>query len=252
MTTAVASILIDPEKDNMILVDPGANHQISFEEFREEFECYLSDLEDFNFTLNVLVQIELKKEDIFSFLMYFKEVERRYNNLDLKVFGDVNFPEIFIEKRLDSIFSMINPNEIEWEDMLHGIKTSRSEINQNLPLLILKQGEKGAGILHHPLSYPVSSHFSMVKSIPSIPEYKEKVKNLNIVDPTGAGDTFFAYLVGEIIRKRIDINAKDLNENNLENLKRAILLGNCAGFLACTKLGACVPPSIDEINNILT
>lgn len=244
----MASILIDSEKENVILVDSGANHEFSLQKFKEDFEIYYKNLESKDFTLNIVLQMEMVEEMVRDAITYLKGFESTHENLKVKVFGDVNWPDIFLDADLSSAFTMINPNEIELEDMLKSARESPNGLLENLPLVIVKEGSKGASIVHKLGEKQGESRLTQVLSLTADPLIKHKVKDMEIVDPTGAGDAFFAFLVGEIIDRDI---ANDLSPENLEGIKKAILVGNCAGFLACTKLGACCPPSIEKINSLI-
>lgn len=242
--TGNASILIDENKDNCILVDPGANHRLKFENFKEKFEKYKNSLETKNLIFNIIIQSELKKTEIFKFLAYF-------NNLEIKIqiFGAVIWPEIILEPSIGQNFLLLSANEVEFEDMMGSIKSSKKIFNQNLPLIIYTKGKKGAEIVHNLEKYPNETELTVIKSITTQEIFKNKIKDLEVLDPTGAGDAFFSYLVGEIIKNRLE---NDLTGENLEKLKDAVLVANCAGFLNCTKIGACVLPSMEEIRFIIS
>lgn len=248
-STARSSILIDQNKDNCIVVDSGANHRIDFEKFRSSFEEYQNSLDNLNFTIDIILQVEMKKEQIFEFLKFFNSLESSEKELKVQIFGDVNWPEILLDKEIGNNFTLINPNEVEFEDMLESAKKSGKSLILKLPLVIAKQGSKGASIIHDVENFPGESEMTHVASITSQENFKEKIKEMKIVDPTGAGDAFFAYLVGEFIKRGIK---NELSSDNIEKLKEAILVANCAGFLTCTKMGACVPPSMDEIKAIIS
>lgn len=230
-------------------MDSGANHEFSLEKFKEDFGLYFSQLESDEFTLNIVIQMEMVEEVVREAILFLKEFEASHEKLTVRVFGDVNWPDIFLDPGLSSAFTMINPNEIELNDMLQSANQAPQDLLTDLPLVIVKQGAKGASVVHSPSGFPQNSELTQVLSLTSDPLIKDKVKDMDIVDPTGAGDAFFAFLVGEIITLGI---SKDLDPQNLERIKKAILVGNCAGFLACTALGACCPPSMEEIQSLIT
>lgn len=124
----------------------------------------------------------------------------------------------------------ISDNEIEWF-------TGCSDIQNGIEIILKK--------------YPIKLLLASLGSEGSYAYYKDKkvfipaFKHNNVVDTTGAGDTFFACCLNYVL----DYGLENLTENNLKEMLKT---ANAAASLVIKKKGALkVMPNADEINNVL-
>lgn len=110
----------------------------------------------------------------------------------------------------------ISDNEIQFltgvEDYDEGIKKLRSEFD--IPLICLTMGKDGSRAYYKDIRIEV-------------PGFKQE----NVIDTTGAGDTFCACVLNYVLEHELD----NLNE---ENLKDMLTFANAAASLVTTKKGA--------------
>lgn len=124
----------------------------------------------------------------------------------------------------------ISDNEIEWF-------TENSDIKTGIKIILKK--------------YPIKLLLASLGSEGSYAYYKDKkvfipaFKHNNVVDTTGAGDTFLACCLNYVL----DYGLEKLTENNL---KEMLSIANAAASLVIKKKGALkVMPNANEINNVL-
>lgn len=194
-STGVANIVV-AENDNSIIVIPGANYEITTKTVDKYIDVILgADI--------VLVQLEIP----------INVVEHTINickNNNVKIILNPA-PATKLNKEMIENSTYITPNEHELR-IIFGENEDRDvdEILSQYPnKLIVTLGSEG-----------VKYHNG--KEIVNIPAYKVDTKD--IVDTTGAGDTFNGALASALIRG--------------DSLEQAIKFANKAAALSITKLGA--------------
>ncbi len=114
--------------------------------------------------------------------------------------------------RVDSV--VINDEEAKLLTKTHNlIKAARKIMEWGTKYVIIKKGEHGSLLFYDDVVFP-SPAFSME----------------NIVDPTGAGDSFAGGMIGYLSRK---------NSTKLSTIKEASVYGNIMGSFAVEKYGVC-------------
>jgi len=201
LPTGLASILVEDNGKNRIIVYPGANMNLSAEDIEESFTCYPDAL---------FCHLEIPDEAVI-------EACRRANEADIPVFIDagparLDFPldqlgkvEVFSPNETETrIFTGIAPTSEE-NSLRAAIKLSSLV---DAKYIVIKLGEKGAFIydVQHREYYTVPS---------------EKVE---AVDTTAAGDTFTAVMTYVYMQNR--------------NIVSAVKYAACAAALSVTKAGA--------------
>ncbi|HBD64812.1 MAG TPA: ribokinase [Clostridiales bacterium] len=187
--TGVANIIV-AENDNSIIVIPGANYKVDRELVSRYKDVVLSaDI--------VLLQLEIPLETVEYILDLCSE-----NNVKvlLNPAPAVELSQSMIEKA-----SYITPNEHELKIIL-GKDSTEEEMKKYPNKLIVTLGSKGV------------KYFDGTE-IKLIPSYKAEV-----VDTTGAGDTFCGALAAALVRG--------------DGLEDAIRFANRAAAYSVTKLGA--------------
>ena len=199
--TGLASILVEDNGKNRIIVYPGANMTMTADDVEECFNCYPD---------AVYMQLEIPDEAIF-------EAARRANEADIPVFVDagparLDFPlnklgkvEIFSPNESECrIFTGIAPNSEE--NCLRAAIRLSSLVEAKY--IVIKLGDKGAFI------YDVGKR--EYYTVPS-----EKVV---AVDTTAAGDIFTAVMTYVYLQNR--------------NIVSAVKYATCAAAISVTKEGA--------------
>lgn len=188
--TGVANIIV-AEQDNSIIVIPGANYEITRETIDKYKDIILSaDI--------VLLQLEIPLEVV----EYTAKLCRNNNvRVLLNPAPAVELPLSLIEDA-----SYITPNEHELNIIL-GKQNDLDETLKKYPnKVIVTMGSKGVKYFDG----------SEMKIIPSF--------KVEVVDTTGAGDTFCGGLAAALVKG--------------ESLSEAIVFANKAAALSITKLGA--------------
>lgn len=197
--TGVASIIINNEGENSIVVAPGANDQLS-KEFIERISPLMETVDI------VLIQLEVPIETV-DFAI------RKAHELKKKVILNPA-PAAKFNSDLYSCIDVITPNESETE-LLLGKKVSDFEsasiaaqifLDKGVKEVIITLGEGGA-------------FFKNKKEEFLIPAFKT-----NVVDTTAAGDTFNGALAVAILE------GKDSRDS--------ILFSNKAAAISVSRLGA--------------
>lgn len=203
--TGVANIVV-AEEDNSIIVIPGSNYKITKDMIDKHKEVILSaDI--------VLLQLEIPIEIV----EYTAELCKKSN---VKVLLNPA-PAKKLSESLIENSTYITPNEHEIKIILG--KKSEGEIDDLLKQyankIIVTMGSKG-----------VKYFDGEIKIIPAF--------KINVVDTTGAGDTFCGSLAAALVNGKM--------------IPDAISFANKAAALATTKLGAqSGMPTIEELNNLL-
>lgn len=201
--TGVANIVVS-ENDNSIIVIPGANFKVSKELVNKHQELIESaDI--------VLLQLEIPLDVV----EYTLELCKKYNVKAL-----LNpAPGQVLDNSLIENATYITPNEHELK-IIFGREYNTDEILKKYPnKLIVTIGSKGAKYFD---GYEI-------KTVPAI--------KAEVVDTTGAGDTFCGGLAAALV-----------SGNNIEN---SIKFANKAASLSVTKLGAqSGMPTLKEMQNL--
>ncbi len=187
--TGVANIIV-AENDNSIIVIPGANYKVDRDLVRRYKDVVLSaDI--------VLLQLEIPLETVEYILDLCSE-----NNVKVLLNPA---PAVELSKSMIEKASYITPNEHELKIIL-GKDSTEEEMKKYPNKLIVTLGSKGV------------KYFDGTE-IKLIPSYKAEV-----VDTTGAGDTFCGALAAALVRG--------------DGLEDAIRFANRAAAYSVTKLGA--------------
>ena len=197
--TGLASILVEDNGKNRIIVYPGANMTMTPDDIEESFNCYPD---------AVYMQLEIPDEAVL-------EAARRANEAGIPLFIDagparLDFPlnklgkvEVFSPNESECrIFTGITPNSDE-SCLRAAIKLS-SIIDAKY--IVIKLGGRGA--------FVYDGKFSHI--VPTIP--------VNVVDTTAAGDTFTAALV------HFYLQGMDILD--------ATHMGHCAAAIGVSRPGA--------------
>ncbi|PKR77926.1 ribokinase [Halalkalibacillus sediminis] len=186
--TGIASITI-AENDNTIIVVPGANHSVSptFVEKREDVIAS-SDA--------IIVQLEIPLESVK------KAVELAYRNGVKVILNPAPAQQVDLEilRKVD----FITPNEHELPILLNN-EAKREFFKNNKEKFIVTKGSKG-----------VQLFWGETSLIPGF--------TVDVVDTTGAGDTFNGAFASAI--------------SSGQSIEQACLFGNAAGALSVMQLGA--------------
>ena len=196
--TGIASIFKLP-KDNCITVVSGANDWVDFD-YVNKYSKWIKEADV------LLVQMEIPIETVGYALQLAKE-----NNVKTIVNPAPYNKEIL---RFLSYIDYLTPNETELMALLNEQEISEIQWasrmleweKKHTTKIILTQGEKGVSFIEN-------------EQVVTIPAYA-----VEVVDTTGAGDTFNGVLAARLSKK--------------EDLRTAILWANAASSLSVTKLGA--------------
>ena len=207
--TGLASILVEDNGKNRIIVYPGANAKINSADIEEGFTCYPDAL---------YVQFEIPDDAVI-------EACRRANEDDIPVFVDAGPARLdYPLKKLGKI-EIFSPNETETK-IFTGIAPMSEEsclraaikLSQvvDAKYIVIKLGERGAFIYDGREYYMIPA---------------EKVE---AVDTTAAGDVFTAVMTYVYLQNK--------------NIVSAVKYATCAAALSVTKLGASSSiPTRDEV-----
>ena len=207
--TGLASILVEDNGKNRIIVYPGANAKINSADIEEGFTCYPDAL---------YVQFEIPDDAVI-------EACRRANENDIPVFVDAGPARLdYPLKKLGKV-EIFSPNETETK-IFTGIAPMSEEsclraaikLSQvvDAKYIVIKLGERGAFIYDGREYYMIPA---------------EKVE---AVDTTAAGDVFTAVMTYVYLQNK--------------NIVSAVKYATCAAALSVTKLGASSSiPTRDEV-----
>ena len=197
--TGVASILIDADGDNSIVLVPQANMRLSVEDIERASESIaVADV--------LLLQLEVP---IAASQRAAEIAKSNGATVVLNPAPAQELPDDFLAQ-----VDILTPNEVETES-LSGVKVSTATeaeraakvlLNKGLSAVILTLGERGALLLTRALTLLVPAY------------------SVEVVDTTAAGDAFCGALATGLARG--------------ENLVDAVTFANAVGALAVTVLGA--------------
>lgn len=200
--TGVANIVV-AEHDNSIIVIAGANYEITKDDIDSWKDVILSaDI--------VLLQLEIPLDVV----EYTAELCRKNNvRVLLNPAPAVELPETLIDN-----VTYITPNEHELNIILGKQNNVDETIKMYPNKIIVTMGSKG-------VKYFDGCEMKIVSSY-----------NVDVVDTTGAGDTFCGGLAAALVRG--------------DSLEEAIKFANKAAAISITKLGAqSGMPTLEEFNN---
>lgn len=200
ISTGVAYIVVDNVSNNIILVDPGANEEITGQDVDASFSEPMINSE------LVLIQLEIKDEAIYRIV----ELCKQHNKKLIIDAGPVK--EIDLE-RLSGTY-LLSPNKTELEalcgkqlDTVDAVIAECKRLNaRGFENIVVKMGHEGALLVReeevfHQAAYKVEA-----------------------VDSTAAGDSFMAGLCKGLLL--------------YNDLKKAMQYGSICGAIAVTKFGA--------------
>ena len=212
--TGTAYIFLEKNGNNRIIVNPGANMDISRADIRNIFQKEMKNC------THILIQLEISIEAI-------KEIICICNELNIKLIIDAGPIRNISINDLAGAY-IVSPNKSELEALvkrklysLEEIKIAGRELlNNGIENVLIKMGENGSLFLNNET------------------EIYQKIYKVDALDTTGAGDSYMAGFV------------KSLSEGN--NLKEAMNYGSICGAIAVTKIGA-VPslPSLEDVNKFI-
>ncbi len=202
--TGVANIIV-AENDNSIIVIPGANYEVNNAMIDKYRDVILSaDI--------VLLQLEIPQEAVEYTLDLCKS-----NNVKVLLNPA---PAVELSSSMIENATYITPNEHELKIILGKDCDTEEEMKKYPNKLIVTLGAKG-------VKYFDGNEFKL------IPSYK-----VEVVDTTGAGDTFCGALAAALV--------------NGYNLEDAIKFANKAAAYSITKLGAqSGMPTLEQLKNNL-
>ncbi|XJZ27056.1 ribokinase [Bacillota bacterium Lsc_1132] len=203
-STGIASITII-EGDNQIIVVPGANYEVT-SEFIEGYEEIISSSDI------LILQLEIPVESVEKAV----ELAKKHH---VKVILNPAPIQPLSKKLLLSV-DYLTPNEHEQQLLLETNGLTTEERENVLSKCIITRGSKGIVFYHN-------------KKVKEIPSFK-----VDVVDTTGAGDTFNGAL------------AYSLSLDS--DLEKACDFANAAAALSVTKFGAQGGmPTIEEVREFM-
>jgi len=177
--------------------------------------------------LNVLEDFNPKVPDDYkkSEYVYLANNDPEQNASLIKEFDKVKFSmcdtiEFWIANKKSSVIKMIktvdavviNDEEAKLLTKEHNlIKCAKKMMNWGVKYVVIKKGEHGSLLFYDDVIFP-SVAFSLE----------------NIVDPTGAGDSFAGAMIGYLASKR---------RTDLTTIKKAVIYGNVLGSFTVEKYG---------------
>jgi len=177
--------------------------------------------------LNVLADFKPTVPDSYrkSKFVYLANNDPDQNSSIIKEFDNVKFSmcdtiEFWIQTKRNSVIKMIksvdavviNDEEAKLLTKEHNlIKSAKKMMEWGSQYVIIKKGEHGSLFFFEDIIFP-SVGFSLE----------------NVVDPTGAGDSFAGAMIGYLSK---------MNNTNLSTIKKSIVYGNVLGSFAVERYG---------------
>ena len=198
-STGIATIVVDDNADNTIIVVPGANFELTVEDIDKNIELIKK-------TDIVLLQLEIPLDVV----EYILEKAKEYNKITILNPAPANKLSHEVIKNIDYLV----PNETELE-LLSGrstntveevLEASKKMMDLGIKNLIVTMGKNGSIFVGKNKTFIVGIH------------------RVGAIDPTAAGDSF----IGGVIRMLAE--SKDIKE--------AMEFGAKAGAITVTKEGA--------------
>ena len=211
--TGAAFITVDKDGNNTIIVAPGANCELSIEDIiKKEKQILDSDI--------VVLQLEIPVGLVSYVINYAKEKDKLVvlnfapaMDIHKEVLAKVDY---LIMNEVE--FQFLTGREFRFDSLAESVKRLREFFNN---YLVITLGEKG--------SVCADRDAELLK----VPSFRVKA-----VDSTGAGDAFVGGFILGIIQNR--------------SMKECLQLGNAAGAVSVTKLGAQTSlPDRNEIESFL-
>lgn len=204
--TGIAVIMLN-DSDNRIIINPGANHQIDIDWIKKN--TYLIDDADV-----VLLQFEIPME--------VNEYVADYAKSKGKIVVINPAPASPISNTLLSNFNVMTPNQKEFKDIFK-VKSDNEMLN------IFERYPEGMIVTLGSDGVAYSNKFGKIEKCSSV--------KVDVVDTTGAGDTFNGALAFAL--------------SNRKSLKEAVELANKASAIAIQSYGAQTGmPTLQDINNL--
>lgn len=221
-----------PKKYHNILskhLDLNGLHIADGKTFRYDgkYDETLSTRESLKTELNVLANFKAKVPEEYkkSKFVYLANNDPEQNVSLIKQFDNVKFSmcdtiDFWISTKRDAVIKMIkavdaiviNDEEAKLLTKEHNlIKCAKKMMSWGSKYVIIKKGEHGSLMFFDDVIFP-SAGFSLE----------------DVVDPTGAGDSFAGAMIGYMANK---------NSISLSTIKRAVIYGNVLGSFAVEKYG---------------
>ncbi|UVD81560.1 ribokinase [Mycoplasma iguanae] len=214
-TTGIAHISVLENGENTIILVPGANHKFD----NENYQKWEEKISQYDF---LLVQLEVTNSFVFELIKIANKLHKKIilnpapaKKIPLNILGLCDFI-IPNETELSTIFDL-DPIANEQE-----IAIILQKFYQQYPqtTFIVTFGAKGV--------YYLDQNQNLI-NIPA-------KKNIDVVDTTGAGDSFIAAFITQII--------------NNKTIEEAIDFGILASSITITRQGAAVStPTLEEVKN---
>jgi len=209
--TGIATIVVDENADNTIIVIPGANFEITTKDIDKNVDL----IKDADI---VLLQLEIPIDVV----EYILKKSKEYNKITILNPAPAKKLSIGIIKNVDYLV----PNETELE-LLSGMSTdsqkevlaaSKKLIDMGVKNLIVTMGKNGSIFIDKDKIVKVG------------------IRKVKAIDPTAAGDSY----IGGVIRMMAE----------KKNIEEAMEFGACVGAITVTKKGAQSSlPTWDEVVN---
>ena len=145
------------------------------------------------------------------------ELIKEFDNVKFSMCDTIEFwiahKKLSVIKMIKSVDAVvINDEEAKFLTKEHNlIKCAKKMMNWGAKYVVIKKGEHGSLLFYDDVIFP-SVAFSLE----------------DIVDPTGAGDSFAGAMIGYLANKR---------NTNLSTIKKAVIYGNVLGSFAVEKFG---------------
>ncbi len=212
--SGVALITVDAKGENSIVVSPGANANLNYNDLLQAKEIIQeSDI--------ILMQLEISVDVVFE------AAKQAFGLNKLVVLNTA--PALPLPPEIYNYLYLITPNKSEAE-ALSGIKINKPEDAGRAGFALIKKGVK-----HVVITLGAEGAFLLEGNKEGVFLKSPKV---NAVDTTAAGDIFNGALTSGL--------------SNGKSLKDAVIFANAAAALSVTKMGAqSSAPYMKEVNDFL-
>lgn len=196
--TGLAFILIDPNGDNIIVVNPNVNNKLNINDIKRNENLILR-------SSFVLLQLEIPNDVIEYAISYAKKINKLvilnyspFKKIDIEIFKNIDFL-IMNETELEYLCNMKITNDYDGL-----VKKLRSFFNKTI---IVTLGYKGTMLIDE------ENKISFKEGYP-----------VSAKDTTGAGDAFIGGFIYSLI--------------NGKSIKDSIMIGNLSGAFSVLNIGA--------------